>query len=58
MLHVRCDFRCHALGLGLDYAGLNAAKTLFWAAVISGFPCAYQIPDRYVATDPVSARPR
>jgi hypothetical protein len=46
------------MALGLDYAGLNAVKMLFWAAVISRFPCGYQIPDRYVATDPVSARPR
>jgi Mn2+/Fe2+ NRAMP family transporter len=25
-----------ALGLGLDYAGLNAVKMLFWAAVLNG----------------------
>ena len=25
-----------ALGLGLDYAGLNAVKMLFWSAVLNG----------------------
>jgi hypothetical protein len=25
-----------ALGLGFDYAGLNAVKMLFWSAVING----------------------
>jgi Mn2+/Fe2+ NRAMP family transporter len=25
-----------ALGLGLDYAGLDAVKMLFWAAVLNG----------------------
>jgi hypothetical protein len=25
-----------ALGLGLDYAGLNAVKMLFWLAVLNG----------------------
>jgi hypothetical protein len=25
-----------ALGLGLDFAGFNAVKMLFWAAVVNG----------------------
>jgi len=25
-----------ALGLGLDYAGLNAVRMLFWSAVLNG----------------------